>query len=107
MKSRDVFGVLCAGVFALMVILTGYSKDAEAVQQDDRVRIGWQIPAATQAQIVQVLKRTDVLKSHGLEADFVSFSYGAPQIEAALAGKLDVIFAGDQPAINLISKGGK
>ncbi|MGO9019609.1 MAG: mechanosensitive ion channel domain-containing protein [Syntrophobacteraceae bacterium] len=107
MKSRHVFGVLCAGVFALMVILTPYSRDAEAVQQDVRVRIGWQITAATQAQIVQVLKRTNVLKSHGLEADFVPFSYGGPQIEAALAGKLDVIFAGDQPAINLVAKGGK
>ena len=107
MKSGDVFGVLCAGVFALTVILTPCSRDAEAFEQDVRVRIGWQIPAATQAQIVQVLKRTNLLKSHGLEADFVPFNYGGPQIEAALAGKLDVIFSGDQPAVNLVAKGGK
>ncbi len=47
MKSRHVFGILSAGIFALMVILTGCSRDAEAVQQDVRVRIGWQIPATT------------------------------------------------------------
>ena len=107
MKSRHVFGVLSAGVFALMVILTGYSSDAETVQSAVRVRVGWQIPAATQAQIVQILKRTNVLESHGLEAEIVPFSYGGPQIDAALAGKLDVVFAGDQPAINLVAKGGK
>jgi MscS family membrane protein len=90
-----------------MVILTGYGRDAEAVQSDIMVRIGWQIPAATQAQIVQVLKRTNILESHGLEADFVPFSYGGPQIDAALAGKLDVIFTGDQPAVNLVARGGK
>ncbi|MGH7800416.1 MAG: ABC transporter substrate-binding protein [Thermodesulfobacteriota bacterium] len=107
MKSKRVLGILCAGVFALLVIVTGYSKGVEAVEARVPVRIGWQIPAATQAQIVEVLKRTNVLESHGLEPNFVPFSYGGPQIEAALAGELDVIFAGDQPAINLITQGGK
>ncbi len=71
------------------------------------VRIGWQIPLATQGQIVQVMKRTDILQKNGLNGKFVPFSYGGPQSEAALAGELDVIFVGDQPAINLIARGGK
>lgn len=71
------------------------------------VRIGWQIPLATQGQIVQVLKRTNLLETQGLEATFTAFSYGGPQTEAALAGELDVIFVGDQPIINLIARGGK
>jgi len=71
------------------------------------VRIGWQVPLATQGQIVQVLKRTDLLESYGLQGVFVPFSYGGPQTEAALAGELDVIFVGDQPAVNLIARGGK
>jgi ABC-type nitrate/sulfonate/bicarbonate transport system substrate-binding protein len=54
-----------------------------------------------------VLKRTSVLEGHGLKPSFVPFSYGGPQVEAAFAGKLDVFFAGDQPAINLIARGGK
>jgi sulfonate transport system substrate-binding protein len=89
------------------VIVTGYRKDADAVQAGVPVRIGWQISAATQAQIVQVLKRTNVLEGHGLEPNFVPFSYGGPQIDAALAGKLDVVFAGDQPVIDLVARGGK
>jgi ABC-type nitrate/sulfonate/bicarbonate transport system substrate-binding protein len=71
------------------------------------VRIGWQIPLATQGQIVQVLKHTNLLEKHGLSGKFVPFSYGGPQSEAALAGELDVIFVGDQPVINLIARGGK
>ncbi|NCF17820.1 MAG: ABC transporter substrate-binding protein [Haliea sp.] len=54
-----------------------------------------------------MLKRTSVLEGHGLKPSFVPFSYGGPQVEAAFAGKLDVFFAGDQPAINLIARGGK
>jgi ABC-type nitrate/sulfonate/bicarbonate transport system substrate-binding protein len=71
------------------------------------VRIGWQIPLATQGQVVQVLKRRDSLPQRGLEGRFAPFSYGGPQAEAALAGELDVIFVGDQPVINLIARGGK
>ena len=69
------------------------------------INIGWQIPLATQGQIVQVLKRTDILKKHGFEAKFVPFSFGSPQVEAARSGALDVIFVGDQPALNLIASG--
>jgi ABC-type nitrate/sulfonate/bicarbonate transport system substrate-binding protein len=77
--------------------------------QDTRtsIRIGWQIPLATQGQIVEVLKKTDLLIKNGLEGKFEAFSYGGPQTEAALAGKLDVIFVGDQPAINLLLRGAK
>jgi ABC-type nitrate/sulfonate/bicarbonate transport system substrate-binding protein len=53
------------------------------------------------------LKRTSVLEGHGLKPIFVPFSYGGPQVEAAFAGELDVFFSGDQPAINLIARGGK
>lgn len=86
----------------------GCSKKPEtAAKPSVPVRIGWQIPLATQGQIVQVLKRTDLLETHGLQAGFVPFSYGGPQSEAALAGELDVMFVGDQPAVNLIARGGK
>jgi ABC-type nitrate/sulfonate/bicarbonate transport system substrate-binding protein len=81
----------------------GDERDETAVP----IRIGWQIPAVTQAGIVQVLKRTDVLATRGIEPRLVPFSFGTPEIEAAYAGKLDVFFAGDQPTINLLARGGK
>jgi sulfonate transport system substrate-binding protein len=67
------------------------------------VRLGWQIPLAIQGQIVQVLKRGRA-GSRGPELSFAPFSYGGPQMEAALAGRLDVVFVGDQPLINLLSR---
>ena len=107
MKVRNILGIMGTAVLALLLILFGKSASAETVKERIPVRIGWQVPTVTQAQIVQVLKRTNVLEIHGLEPRLVPFSFGTPEIEAALAGKLDVVFAGDQPLINLIARGGK
>ena len=107
MKSKSILCILGAVVFILLVDLFGESRGYETPDTRVPIRIGWQVPAATQAQIVQVLKRTNVLETQGLEPTLVPFSFGTPEIETALAGKLDVVLAGDQPAVNLISRGGK
>jgi ABC-type nitrate/sulfonate/bicarbonate transport system substrate-binding protein len=99
-----VKNLLIAFLLSLVAVESGAAgKDDSFVP----IRVGWQIPAATQGQILQVLKRTNVLDTHGLDPSLVPFSYGGPQVEAAFAGKLDVVFSGDQPAINLIARGGK
>ena len=95
---------------ALLTLLIFVPHTGPMAVSDERpvpIRVGWQMPAVTQAALVQVLKRTDVMARHGLEPNLVPFSYGTPQIEAALAGELDVLFAGDQPVINLLAYGGK
>jgi ABC-type nitrate/sulfonate/bicarbonate transport system substrate-binding protein len=69
-----------------------------------KVRIGWQVPWATQGQIVQIWKHTDILKKNGLEAEFIGKTYGPMLNEAALGGALDVILTADQPAAALFSK---
>lgn len=69
-----------------------------------KIRIGWQTPWATQGQLTQILKRTELLKQNGLEGEFKGFSYGGPLNEAALAGEVDVIFTADQPAATLLAK---
>jgi ABC-type nitrate/sulfonate/bicarbonate transport system substrate-binding protein len=107
MKRKYVAGIMIAGVLVVVTMMGGVTHGAESEQNNVPVRIGWQIPTATQGQIVEVLKRTDLLEQHGLEPTFVPFSYGGPQTDAALAGKLDIMFSGDQPAINLIARGGK
>ena len=106
-KAAPILPMLMAGVMAFLVILPGTSKGNGEYEEPVPIRIGWQIPAAMQALVTQVLKRTDVLERHGLEPSLVPFSYGAPQVAAALEGQLDAFFAGDQPAINLIERGGK
>ena len=67
------------------VLFISCGQKKQQISDKVPVRIGWQIPLATQGQVVQVLKRTTLLEQHGLDAKFVSFSYGGPQSEAALA----------------------
>lgn len=70
------------------------------------IRIGWQVPWATQGQITQTLVHTNILELNGLQGEFKGFSYGGPLNEAALAGEVDVIFTADQPAAILLAAGG-
>jgi ABC-type nitrate/sulfonate/bicarbonate transport system substrate-binding protein len=68
------------------------------------VRIGWQIPWATQGQLVQILKHGDIPAKNGLKPEFIGRTYGPMLNELALAGRLDVVLTGDQPGLLLISK---
>jgi hypothetical protein len=52
----------CTALFVLLVMFMGESNGAETINAPVPIRIGWQIPAATQAQIAQVLKQTNLLK---------------------------------------------
>ncbi len=107
MRFGSVRRAACVASLAWLLFATSGQSAAGAEERVVPVRIGWQIPAATQGQVLQVLKRTNVLEGHGLQPSFVPFSYGGPQVAAAFAGQLDVFFAGDQPAINLIARGGR
>ena len=51
-----------------------------------------------------MFKHTDVLSRRGVTLEYKTFTYGGPMTEAALAGEVDVLFVGDQPAITLISR---
>lgn len=73
-------------------------------QTASKIRIGWQVPWAIQGQIVQIWKHTDILKKHGLEAEFVGKNYGPELNEVALGGAIDVILTADQPAAALFLK---
>jgi ABC-type nitrate/sulfonate/bicarbonate transport system substrate-binding protein len=97
--------LLFLGLFSFLALTPPETRGDDGTGEAVPIRIGWQIPAATQGQVLQVLKRTSLLEMHGLKPVFVPFSYGGPQVEAAFAGQLDVFFAGDQPAFNLIARG--
>lgn len=106
-NSQRITKSIAISIFMTLALISGQCKAVAESRDYVPIRIGWQMPAATQGQILQVLKRTNVLDAHGLDPSLVPFSYGGPQVEAAFAGKLDVVFSGDQPAINLIARGGK
>jgi ABC-type nitrate/sulfonate/bicarbonate transport system substrate-binding protein len=100
MKTTRFLLYLALSVFTCFLF---YQKDVNA-QKLTKIRIGWQVPWATQGQLVQILKHTDILKQNGLTATFVGRTYGPVLNEIALAGDIDVVFTADQPAAALFSK---
>jgi len=88
----------------LAVVAVSSNCDRKTAGGSIPLRLGWQPPWANQGQIVEVLKHTDVLTRNGVRLEYRAFTYGGPMTEAALAGELDILFVGDQPAITLISR---
>ena len=87
-------------LFLLAITVSSFSSAAAL----KKVKIGWQIPWATQGQIVQIWKHTDILKKNGLEAEFIGRTFGPELNELALSDSVDVILTADQPAATLFSK---
>lgn len=108
MKFKLLAAIL-SGVGLLLIVSIIYSSIPSAKSQQERIpiRIGWQLATSTQGQIVEVLKRTNLLDRLGLDPTFVPFSYGEPEVAAALRGELDVMFSSGQSVNNLLARGGK
>lgn len=87
--------------FLVGLLLIGLSLEGVAAT---KIRIGWQVPWAIQGQIVQIWKHTEILKKHGLEAEFVGKNFGPELNEIALADGIDVVLTADQPAATLFAK---
>lgn len=99
-KAQKVFFTIIV-LFSLATACDwGKQKDLES----PTLRIGWQTAWATQAQLALVLQKTEILHDKKIEAKFFPFNYGAPMAEAAIAGKLDLAFVGDQPAVSLMAR---
>ena len=74
-----------------LILAIGFACSQAAAEELTKVRIGWQIPWATQGQLVQILKHTDILKKNGLEAEFIGRTYGPVLNELAMADELSDI----------------
>jgi ABC-type nitrate/sulfonate/bicarbonate transport system substrate-binding protein len=96
MKSARAFLAIMA--FLLLSLNTAHAQELT------KVRIGWQVPWATQGQLVQILKHTDILAKNGIKAEFIGRIYGPMLNELAMAGEVDVVLTADQPAAALFSK---
>jgi len=106
--NKQKLTFICIGIIVLaslsLVLLRDKDLTSSVVPELAHVRIGWQTPWATQGQLTQILKYTDILKNNEIEGDFKGFTYGGPLNEAALAGEVDIIFTADQPAATLLAK---
>ena len=106
MSKLVVVRVLIVVSFLASVLTGCDSSSPDGAPDQPTVRIGWQTPWATQGQLVQVMKHTDVLATEGVQGSFTGFPFGGPLNEAALAGSVDVVLTADQPAATLLARGG-
>ncbi len=108
MNKNSKWAVIILSLIALIAVsgflFSGIKTKENTQVESPEIRIGWQTPWATQGQLVQVLKHTQILEKHNVRADFKGFTYGGPLNEAALAGEVDMILTADQPAATLLSK---
>jgi sulfonate transport system substrate-binding protein len=103
MNKKIIVAVSIILLIFMALVLT-LKHNLFSSNQNEEIRVGWQPPWVNQGQIVAILQNTDILEKNSLKVKFIGFSFGPPMTEAALAGELDVVLAGDQPAFNLISK---
>lgn len=75
------------------------------VAETSKIRLGWQIPWATQGQLVQALKNSNIPELTELDIEYSGFTYGGPLNRAALGGEIDILLTADHPAAVLLSKG--
>ncbi|MDB4304197.1 ABC transporter substrate-binding protein [Desulfosarcina sp.] len=68
------------------------------------IRLGWQVPWATQGQLVMGLQHTNIPQLNNLNINYVGFAYGGPLNKAAIAGEVDILLTADHPALVLMSK---
>ncbi len=97
MKVHRLFPHTFLSLF-LITLLTGCPAFAETI------RLGWQVPWATQGQLVQALKHSNIPELLDLDIEYVGFAYGGPLNKAALGGGVDVLLTADHPAAVLLSK---
>lgn len=96
--------IVAIAVILFIVVIIEKTPKNKTANELTNIRIGWQTAWVPQAQLAEVLKHTDIFEKNGLIGDFKGFNYGGPLSEAAITGQVDVLFMGDFPAINLISK---
>lgn len=99
-RGKDVFRHVLFAIFAVAALSALHPSTVRA----EPIRLGWQVPWATQGQLVMGLKNTNIPKLVGIDITYSGFTYGGPLNRAALAGQVDILLTADQPALVLLSK---
>lgn len=111
MKLRNLTKVL--GTFGLIVALAGTTQiyvqagetekteDQENTDKDNKIRIGVQA-GHVQEPLAEI---NGYFEEEGVDAELVTFTYGAPEIEAITSGDIDFALTGDLPVYSGIANG--
>lgn len=99
-KTRDVNRrqALALGGAAVAGSALGITAPALA-QGVTKITLGYQSLWAGQGEIFETLRNTNIPELVGLDAQFKTFSFGPPLVEAAIAGDVDNLIAADVPVL--------
>jgi ABC-type nitrate/sulfonate/bicarbonate transport system substrate-binding protein len=92
-----IYKLLLGAVLGLFISITTTANESP-------IRLGWQVPWATQGQLVMALKYTNISKLTDTHIEYSGFSYGGPLNKAALGNNVDILLTADQPAMVLVSR---
>lgn len=92
--------VFCLGVLAVSQLVVEPSHPAAGTAAAPAtVRIGYSSLTPLHCALGEVLRNTDVLARHGLEAELTYFPHGKDQHEACSRGVIDATFSCEVPAM--------
>jgi NitT/TauT family transport system substrate-binding protein len=100
MRSNKLFLLLIVTAVSLSIFLTGCGGSSSASGNTDTIRVGY-FPNITHSQALVGMSRGDFAQAMGnVKIDAKVFNAGPSEMEALLAGQLDLGYVGPSPAIN-------
>ncbi len=88
----------------IIIILVGLFSITSKDKDLEEIRLGYMPIWAEGSLPVQALRDANIAENNNLNISYAKFHYGPPLIEAALSKRIDVLFTGWVPAINLMTK---
>ncbi len=91
--------VLGGAATATIIAAAGRFPQRARAQSPIKINLGYQSLWAAQGEIFETLRNTNILALYGFDAQFKTFSFGPPLVEAAVAGDVDNLIAADVPVL--------
>ena len=98
-KIANLWNIPASLIIVVLFFIGCGGKSGPAVN----VRIGWRSTHPLQGQLIQSLKKTDILNQYPLSVDFKGFDDAMNLNEAARTGQLDVVLTDAHSAVKLLS----
>src|SRR5262249_27870795 len=93
---------LCVGMLALAMIMAVGARPMPAGGGEPSIRIAF--PSGMNGQVVVAMEKAGMAQQHGLAAQFASFQYGPPMMEALAAGSIDAVVTSLMPVTSYAAK---
>src|SRR5882672_4379274 len=87
---------------AAAAVLVSVCGAGVASAQEGRMRIAF--PSGMNGQIIVTMEKAKIAEKNGLAAQFASFQYGPPMMEALAAGSIDAVVTSLMPVTSYASK---